>query len=262
VATSPQLTAFERARRYERSYHERLYASHALFSPGSWLHRPAAYALESFRLIPRRAVIRALDLGSGVGRHAIPLAQHLGGGGRVVCVDLLEPAVARLRSYAARHGVAGTVRGVVADAETFPLVPASYDFVLSVSCIEHVPAKPQLEALIQRLQRATRENGVHCFMMISDSEWADAETGAGTPPLLEQNLTAAEVSEMLARLYGGWQIIDLSASSWAASQSAGETPLIMTSTCVRFTAVAAQELLITSDNPRKTHEDNDLRLDR
>jgi len=42
---------------------------------------------------------------------------------------------------------------------------------------------------------------------------------------------------MLARLYGRWQIIDLSAGPWAAPQPAGENPLIMTSTCIRLTAV-------------------------
>src|SRR5258706_621269 len=115
------MTIVEQARDYERKYHEELYSNHELFEPGTWLFKPAAYALKSFELIPERKNIRALDLGGGVGRHSIPLAKRFGSTAEIVCVDLLDSAIARLVANTKDQGVGDNITGIVSDVETFDL---------------------------------------------------------------------------------------------------------------------------------------------
>jgi tellurite methyltransferase len=224
----------KQARAFERNYHETLYGSHRLFEPGTWLHKPAAYAIASFDLVRKRNTVRVLDLGGGVGRHSLPAAQYFGSDSRVVCVDLLASAIEELHKNTEQHGIKNVV-GVTADVETFELSD-SYDLILSISCIEHVPTKERVEKLIERLQVATTAEGVHCLMMITNNEWIDPESDEKLTPLIEQNLTSSETIEMLERLYANWNIHDVSTKDWQASQFMNGKEVILKSTCVQFTA--------------------------
>jgi 2-polyprenyl-3-methyl-5-hydroxy-6-metoxy-1,4-benzoquinol methylase len=50
--------------------------------------------------------LQVLDLGSGVGRNSIPIAQKIvNTGGTVTCVDLLDSALTTLQVYSKEHGV-------------------------------------------------------------------------------------------------------------------------------------------------------------
>jgi len=225
----------ERARESERAYHEGLYINHELYEPGTWLHQPAPYAIQSFERITPHAAFRALDLGSGVGRHSIPLAKHLGPGSQVVCVDIVDTAIEKLRDNARTYGVEKEVTGIVGDVEEFPIESQGFDFILSVSCIEHIPTKPRLEQFIRRLQEGTRPGGTHCFMMITNNTWLDILSGESLEPLLEQNLVSTESINMLESLYKDWQVHDLSTALWESVQSMGGREIKMRSTSVRFT---------------------------
>ena len=80
----------------EAESHTQAYANHSLFSPGSWLAKPVKTVLELLPLFEGYTQFAALDLGSGVGRNCIPVAQHFSGiPCRVDCVDILELAVAK-----------------------------------------------------------------------------------------------------------------------------------------------------------------------
>jgi 2-polyprenyl-3-methyl-5-hydroxy-6-metoxy-1,4-benzoquinol methylase len=51
--------------------------------------------------------VAILDLGCGVGRNSHPLARKVDqGGGRVICVDLLDKALHKLERYSQKYGVA------------------------------------------------------------------------------------------------------------------------------------------------------------
>jgi len=230
------MSIFKQAREYERKYHEELYGNHELFEPGTWLHRPASYAVKSFELISKHSGVRALDLGAGVGRHSIPLAQHFGPAAEVICVDLLDTAIGCLMVNAKKQGVGDAITGVVEDVATFDLGGKPYDLVLSISCIEHVPTKLQLKELIRRLQKSTAIGGVHCFMMITDNEWIDSKSGKTLVPLIEQNLSATETSAMLYELYTRWHIHDVSTKTWQAEQVMNGRKMVLKSACVQFTA--------------------------
>lgn len=179
--TGATMDIVEEARAYERKYHEDLYRNHALFEHGTWLYKPAAYAIKSFTLVSKEQNIRVLDLGGGVGRHSIPAAKYFGPNSKVICVDLLGPAIERLKQNAHEHNV-DNIFGVESDVETYDLHDKPYDLILSISCVEHVPTKARLEKLICRLQNATKIGGVHCFMIITNNEWVELGTNKKTHP--------------------------------------------------------------------------------
>jgi cyclopropane fatty-acyl-phospholipid synthase-like methyltransferase len=230
------MSIVEQARAYERDYHENLYGSHELFEPGTWMYKPAAYAVRSFDLVPMRNDVQVLDLGGGVGRHSIPAAKYFGVGSKVLCVDLLDSAIEKLRLNAEEHGVKDNIVGIVSDVENYSPTDELFDLVLSISCIEHVPTKPRLEKLVKRLQAATAKEGIHCFMMITNNEWLDPTNNEELTPLIEQNLTSDETIEMLERLYEKWKIHDLSTKDWQATQLMNGRNVVLKSTCVQFTA--------------------------
>jgi SAM-dependent methyltransferase len=72
---------------------------------------------------------RVLDVGCGTGSTTVAAARRLGANGRCTGVDISEPMIAAARGRAERAGVPVTF--VVADAQTYPFEPASFDAIIS-----------------------------------------------------------------------------------------------------------------------------------
>ena len=79
-----------------------------------------------------RAARRVLDLGCGVGRHALLLAEH---GFDVEAIDGSLAGLAVVRETAAARGLPVSLHQGLADALPFP--DAGFDFVLSWNVIHH-----------------------------------------------------------------------------------------------------------------------------
>jgi SAM-dependent methyltransferase len=123
------------------------------FAPATWLT-----ALEA-AIRPRRPGSRALDLASGVGRHALWLAQL---GYRVDAWDISDVARDLLRAELNRRAIAGQPLAVEfhrVDLEHAPYPPAAFDLILDAHYLER--------ALFASLCRALRPGGlliVHTFL--------------------------------------------------------------------------------------------------
>jgi SAM-dependent methyltransferase len=72
---------------------------------------------------------RVLDVGCGTGSTTVAAARRLGANGRCTGVDISEPMIAAARGRAERAGVPVTF--IVADAQTYPFEPASFDAIIS-----------------------------------------------------------------------------------------------------------------------------------
>jgi SAM-dependent methyltransferase len=97
--------------------------------------------------------ISVLDVGTGSGRHA-RIAASLGA--RVVAVDLGSSI------DVARRNLPPEVITVQADAEALPLAPASFDFVMSIGVLHHLP---DTERALRRLVRYVRPGGrLHVYL--------------------------------------------------------------------------------------------------
>ena len=66
-------------RKAEAASHTEAYTNNVLFSTGSWLSKPVKTVLDLFPYFQKYQELRVLDLGSGVGRNAIPIAKHFKG---------------------------------------------------------------------------------------------------------------------------------------------------------------------------------------
>ena len=130
------LCRLDEIRKAEAESHTQAYTSHSLFSPGSWLAKPVKTVLELLPLFEGYTQFAALDLGSGVGRNCIPVAQHFSGiSCRVDCVDILELAIAKLNENARQYRVGNCIQGIVSSIDDYEIDADSYDLTaLLKSC--------------------------------------------------------------------------------------------------------------------------------
>lgn len=64
-------------RHEEKKYHDLCYEQYKLFETGSWLYKPVKTVMNLMNYFEGRNNLQVLDLGSGVGRNSIPLAQKI-----------------------------------------------------------------------------------------------------------------------------------------------------------------------------------------
>ena len=145
-------------------------------APGS----PEPSLTEVLPLLPRGL---ALDIASGLGRHAIALAEA---GHKVIAADYSAPAALKLRNAAAERRLA--IYPVIADIEeTFPFRTASFDVVLNLTFLNR--------ELVLRLIGALRPGG----MLLFDTFLIDqAVTGHPNDPAFL--LRRGELREMLSAM--------------------------------------------------------------
>jgi ubiquinone/menaquinone biosynthesis C-methylase UbiE len=127
----------EEIRLKEKLYNDNFYENVELFQEGSWLEKPVKTVMDTFELLPQKNNLRLLDLGCGVGRNSVPLAQRLKGtGGKVVCIDFLESAMINLERYGKEYGVSEVLELIRSEISNFSICPNYYDYVISVSTLE------------------------------------------------------------------------------------------------------------------------------
>lgn len=198
---------FNRARKEEMDYHEKFYRENELFQPGTWISKPVKIAMDSFDLLELDN-INALDLGCGVGRNCIPLAQRLEGRhGMIYCVDLLHSAIDILNLNAKKYRVEDRIVPIVADAEYYEIQDNFFDYILACSCLEHVSAVESFHKVIKRMQLGTRNHGINCILMSTEVSEKDLESGVEREGLIELNMSTDSTFEILRREYTEWDIL-------------------------------------------------------
>jgi len=96
-----------------------------------------------------------LDLGCAMGFFSLPMAEMLGPGGRVVCVDLQERMIRTLKKRATRAGVSDRIETRLCQAGSLGLHDLSnmIDFALAFAVLHEVPDVRTLLAEIRSLLR-------------------------------------------------------------------------------------------------------------
>lgn len=197
---------FNLARQAEIDYHERLYKETPLFSEGSWLVKPAASVIEAFNIINKKAV-NVLDLGCGIGRNSIPIAQLAFSGSKIVCVDLLETAIDYLTHYARLYEVDEKIVGLVHDIEHYDIAQQTYDFIVCCSSLEHLSSEEAFIKKVFEIKVATKPDGIVCILLNTDATEENLETGEITDSLLELNLISEDTFKVLESCFNGWKLI-------------------------------------------------------
>jgi 2-polyprenyl-3-methyl-5-hydroxy-6-metoxy-1,4-benzoquinol methylase len=120
-----------------------------------WLGYFLASPIRKLRYDPRTILapyvkegMTVLDFGSAMGFFSIPLAGMVGPAGKVICIDMQEKMLARLKKRAQKAGVSAQidVRLCAQDLPGLEPLAGSIDFALLFAVVHEVPAREALFA--------------------------------------------------------------------------------------------------------------------
>ena len=144
-------------RQAEKKYHDLCYEQYKLFETGSWLYKPVKTVMDLMDHFEGQNNLQVLDLGSGVGRNSIPIAQQIQNtSGTVTCVDLLDSALTKLKTYTKEHRVFEVIKTEQAAIENYYIVPNTYDYIVAVSSLEHVQSEEDLTNVLHSMKKVQK----------------------------------------------------------------------------------------------------------
>lgn len=121
-----------------------LYLSHPGLSPRA-LHR----------VLAPRSGERMLEIGPGIGHHALPTAEALGPSGRLDVLDVQPEMLEDLRARAERRGVTNAV-AAEGDAEQLPYDDGAFDAAYLITVLGEIPHPDQA---LRELRRVVKPGG-------------------------------------------------------------------------------------------------------
>ncbi|MCZ0702899.1 2-polyprenyl-3-methyl-5-hydroxy-6-metoxy-1,4-benzoquinol methylase [Natronobacillus azotifigens] len=196
-------------RKEEKKYHDFCYEKYKLFEEGSWLYKPVKTVIDLLLMFEGKTNLKVLDLGSGVGRNSIPIAQEIKNkNGKVVCVDLLDSALDKLKLYSEEYEVEEVIFTIKADIGHYEITKNEYDLIVAVSTLEHVESEDILEKVIQKMASGTKNEGINCIIVNSEVEEIDIETGENLDAMMEVNIKTEDMLNKLRAIYDGWEIVN------------------------------------------------------
>ncbi|MCG7344878.1 class I SAM-dependent methyltransferase [Sporosarcina sp. ACRSL] len=196
-------------RKEEKKYHDFCYENYKLFEEGSWLYKPVKTVMDLLPLFKSKENIRVLDLGSGVGRNSIPIAQEIKEkNGQVVCVDLLDSALDKLKLYSEEYEVKEVIKPQKADIGHYKIKKNEYDYIVAVSTLEHVESEDIFESVIRQMALGTKNEGINCIIVNSEVEEIDIKSNQRLDVMMEINLKTEDMINRLDRIYDGWEILN------------------------------------------------------
>ncbi len=198
----------EQIRESEKKSHTEMYSNDELYKSGSWLNKPIKTIKEITPLFKDYKKINVLDLGCGVGRNSIYIAQEYKDIDCVIeCVDILEIAIEKLYSNANEYNVSSNICGVVKPIEEYDIQKDKYDFIIAVSALEHVESKTSFINKLIEIKEGVRKNGIICLVINSNVRENDKLTGEELPAQFEVNLFTTELQNILNEIFSEWTIL-------------------------------------------------------
>ncbi len=151
------MNRIDHIRNEEKKYHDLCYEQYKLFETGSWLYKPVKTVMDLMDYFKGQNNLQVLDLGSGVGRNSIPIAQKIqNASGTVTCVDLLDSALTKLKTYSKEHGVFEVIKTEQAAIENYYIAPNTYDYIVAVSSLEHVKSEEDLKKVLYSMKKVQK----------------------------------------------------------------------------------------------------------
>ncbi|MEO4052981.1 class I SAM-dependent methyltransferase [Solibacillus sp. CAU 1738] len=204
------MSRIEFIRNEEKQYHDYCYDNYKLFEKGSWLYKPVKTVTDLLNLFDDKENVKVLDLGCGVGRNSIPIAEVLKRkNGKVVCVDLLDSALLKLMQYSKEYNVEEVILTEKADIGNYEIKRNHYDLIVAISSLEHVQSEVALNKTIQRMANGTESDGINCIIVNSEVIEIDVETNEKLDALIEVNLSTEDMIKKMSSLYTGWEVLNL-----------------------------------------------------
>ena len=229
------MNQFEEARKETIRYHQELFASTPLGSSDSWLALPHPSVIDAISLVNGPDPVQAFDLGAGVGRHTVPMAQLLPTGSTITAVDILPTAIDLLIDNCRVAKVSASVIPLVADLEHFDFGDAQVSLIIGFSAVEHVSSRAVMRALLERCRDATRPGGIVSFGIMADRAEV-ASDGSVTAGLVESDLTVEQAHKYLSTVFTDWVVIRSETLTTLTGEQRDGTEYELRGSLVIFTA--------------------------
>ncbi len=202
-----------RIRESERKSHTEIYTNEKLYSSDSWLQKPIKTVKEISTLFEGHNELKVLDLGCGVGRNSVYIAEKFKDINCIVdCVDLLEIAIEKLILNADEHSVAAKINGVVKSIEEYKIKENSYDLIMAISALEHIDTYESFLNKLTEIKEGLRKNGIVCFVINSNVREVNQSTNEFADAQFEVNLPTEKIQECLSAVFDGWNLLKTSVS--------------------------------------------------
>ena len=198
----------QRIRQNEANSHIDVYTHEKLYDSDTWLKKPIKTVQDLMSSFSGYKELRVLDLGSGVGRNSIYIAESFQGETcSIDCVDILDVAIEILEKNAAEHNVGNRIKGIVKAIEDFHITEDSYDLILAVSALEHIDSERHFTDKLSEISQGIRDGGIVCLVINSEVTEIDSATEKALEPNYEVNLKSEQILKYLDEIFGGWTII-------------------------------------------------------
>lgn len=201
------MPTLEEIRESEKKAHLQMYHDNMLYASANWLKKPVKTVMDILPSFQNHEKLRILDLGCGVGRNSLAIAQFFKNADcKIDCVDILDDAIAKLVTYAQVLQLSQHIQGIVSSIEDYPIDENAYDFILAVSALEHVDTTETFMQKLSQIQAGTRNGGIICLIINTNIREYDKATQLPLPAQFEVNLPSQEMMGLLRRIFQGWNI--------------------------------------------------------
>ncbi|KXI44576.1 methyltransferase [Bacillus cereus] len=222
-------------RQEEKKYHDLCYEQYKLFEIGSWLYKPVKTVMDLMDHFEGQNNLQVLDLGSGVGRNSIPIAQKLRNtSGTVTCVDLLNSALTKLQTYSKEHDVFEVIKTEQAAIENYHIDSNAYDYIVAVSSLEHVKSEEDFKNVLHSMKKGTKNGGINCLIINSNIQEIDLKTNEELEALIEINLPTEEIIRLLKSIYKGWKEVKVEIKELAYNIDRDERHIQLKTNAITF----------------------------
>ena len=203
-----------RIRESERKSHIAIYTNEKLYHSDSWLQRPIKTVREIVQFFDGYNELRVLDLGCGVGRNSIYIAEQFRDiNCSVDCVDLLDIAIEKLMENATEHNVSSHINGITTSIEEYEIQRNSYDFIMAISALEHIDSQDSFQRKLLEIRDGVQKNGIVCLIINSNIVEACLETNNPMEAQFEVNLPTETIQALLNEIFLEWEILKSSVVS-------------------------------------------------
>lgn len=204
----------DKIRKSEKISHTKVYNDEELYNTDSWLKKPIKTVKDIVPLLSDHGCIRVLDLGCGIGRNSIYLAEQFKDKGCLVdCVDILDIAIEKLKNNACIHDVEANINGMVCTIEQFSIPKNAYDLILAVSVLEHVDSRKSFLNKLREIKAGIKSQGIVCLVINSEVTEHNMNTKEVLDPQFEVNLPSELIQAYIDDVFAGWNTIKKTISS-------------------------------------------------